>query len=317
MNAVVEAPTIYIGVAMLLLLLGAVMPASSMQRHLRPEMVVTTTWLQEHLGHGDLVVVFVGRSRATFEAGHIPGAHFLPLEGLVEQHPQSLNDLPPVAVLQETFEKVGAGDTSTIVLYGEAGGLLATRAYFTLDYLGHADRIVLLDGGLEKWVAESRPVEQGHRSNVRAHFTPHVNSEILITTQRMHDITAGASASEYLLLDARPPGEFSGSVKSEGVPKAGHLPEASSLYWRTLLQPDNSSSLLDVPQLQTALARAGADPNKVIVSYCRTGMQSSFTYFVAKYLGYRAAMYDGSVYEWVNGAGYDLQKSPAAIATGP
>lgn len=47
-----------------------------------------------------------------------------------------------------------------------------------------------------------------------------------------------------------------------------------------------------------------------MIPYCRTGMQSSFTYFAAKYLGYRAAMYDGSVYEWVREAGNELVLSP-------
>ncbi|MFL6440137.1 MAG: rhodanese-like domain-containing protein [Terriglobales bacterium] len=35
-----------------------------------------------------------------------------------------------------------------------------------------------------------------------------------------------------------------------------------------------------------------------VITYCRTGMQSSLDYFVAKYLGYAARMYDGSFYEW-------------------
>jgi 3-mercaptopyruvate sulfurtransferase SseA len=47
-----------------------------------------------------------------------------------------------------------------------------------------------------------------------------------------------------------------------------------------------------------------------VITYCRTGMQSSFTYFVAKYLGHAAAMYDGSIYEWVS-SGSDLVVSPA------
>ena len=100
---------------------------------------------------------------------------------------------------------------------------------------------------------------------------------------------------------------------SEGVPKAGHLPGARSLYWKTLLQSESISNVCAIkPQVcKQHFESTGADPrNPVMVTYCRTGMQSSFTYFVAKYLGYRVAMYDGSVYEWVNRAGYDLVASP-------
>ena len=95
---------------------------------------------------------------------------------------------------------------------------------------------------------------------------------------------------------------------SDAVPKAGHLPGAHSLYWKTLLE-SSGPSLLDTKQLQEQFQRAGADFNHPVVTYCRTGMQSSFTYFVAKYLGYRASMYDGSVYEWVNRGGYGLSRS--------
>jgi 3-mercaptopyruvate sulfurtransferase SseA len=76
-----------------------------------------------------------------------------------------------------------------------------------------------------------------------------------------------------------------------------------------LLESDAVPSLRDVLQLQDQFQRAGADGNRQVVTYCRTGMQSSFDYFVAKYLGYHASMYDGSVYEWVNRAGYDLSRS--------
>ncbi len=122
-------------------------------------MLVSTAWLQEHLGDRDLVVVYVGRDRSEYDAGHIPGARFLALDELVEQHKDSLNDLPPVAKLQAVFESLGVGDDARIILYGDGGGLLAARAYYTLDYLGHGDRAALLDGGMEKWKAEGRPLD--------------------------------------------------------------------------------------------------------------------------------------------------------------
>ncbi len=290
----------------------------SAQTNVRSEMLVSTSWLQDHLGDSELVVLYIGRSRSAYDAGHIPGARFLPLDDLVEQHSGSLNDLPPVDTLQALFESLGVSDDTRVVLYGESGGLLAARAYFTLDYLGHGERVALLDGGMEKWAMESRPIERQQVHPRPAHFTPHVNADVLITTSQLHEMTdeaATASSPNYLLLDARPSREFDGTVASEAIPKAGHLPGAQSLYWKTLLRPEAAPSLLDRTELQQAFTHAGANPQKLIVTYCRTGMQSSFTYFVAKYLGYRVAMYDGSVYEWVNHAGYNLVVSPPALKT--
>jgi thiosulfate/3-mercaptopyruvate sulfurtransferase len=51
-------------------------------------------------------------------------------------------------------------------------------------------------------------------------------------------------------------------------------------------------------ELRRMYAEAQAAPGRPLVTYCRTGMQSSFDYFVAKYLGYEPSMYDASFYEW-------------------
>lgn len=128
----------------------------------------------------------------------------------------------------------------------------------------------------------------------------------------MRELSLGVNQGipNYVLLDARPLAEFTGLVNSEAVPKAGHIVGSQSLYWKKLIRSEANPQLLDPEQLQQQFIRAGAVPGKSVITYCRTGMQSSFTYFVAKYLGYPAAMYDGSVYEWVRAAGNELVKSP-------
>ena len=278
----------------------------------RSEMLVSTSWLEEHLNDRDLVVLYVGRDRGQFDSGHIPGSHFVRLDELVEQHKDSLNELPPVEDLQVTLESVGVSDKSRVVLTGDTGGVLAARAYFTLDYLGHADHAALLDGGQETWIAESRRTSKEETVPARAHLTPHIQPDILISTARMRELSLGVNQGipNYVLLDARPLAEFTGLVNSEAVPKAGHIVGSQSLYWKKLIRSEANPQLLDPEQLQQQFIRAGAVPGKSVITYCRTGMQSSFTYFVAKYLGYPAAMYDGSVYEWVRAAGNELVKSP-------
>jgi thiosulfate/3-mercaptopyruvate sulfurtransferase len=278
----------------------------------RSEMLVSTSWLEQHLNDRNLVVLYVGHDRGQFDSGHIPGSRFVRLDELVEQHKDSLNELPPVADLQATFESLGVGDQSHVVLSGDTGGVLAARAYFTLDYLGHGDQAALLDGGLETWIAESRRTSKEEATPVHAHFTPHLRPDILVSTAQMRELSPGVNKGvpDFVLLDARPLAEYTGIVNSEAVPKAGHIAGSQSLYWRKLIRSDANPQLLDPEQLQEQFMRAGAVPGKPVITYCRTGMQSSFTYFVAKYLGYQAAMYDGSVYEWVRAAGNELVKSP-------
>jgi thiosulfate/3-mercaptopyruvate sulfurtransferase len=284
----------------------------SSQPALRSEMLVSTSWLQQHLADPDVVVLYIGRDRSHFDAGHIPGSVFVRLDDLVEQRRNSLNELPPVAELQAVFESLGVGDNSRVVLTGDGQGVLAARGYFTLDYLGHGDRAALLDGGPEKWLAESRQASREETHLSRAHFTPRVEAGVLVSTADMAALSTNMAqgSSHYILLDARPVAEYEGIVASEAVPKAGHIVGSQSLYWKKLIRSDADPELLDAKEMQLQFSRAGAAPSSFVVTYCRTGMQSSFTYFVAKYLGYRAAMYDGSVYEWVHQAGNELVRSP-------
>jgi thiosulfate/3-mercaptopyruvate sulfurtransferase len=278
----------------------------------RTEMLVTTSWLQQHLTDRDLVVLYVGQDTTQFDEGHVPGSRFVRLDELVEQRKDSLNELPPVADLQALFESLGVGDNSRVILMGDHGGVFAARAYFTLDYLGHGDHAALLDGGLEKWTAEAKPLSRDHAQPVPGSFTPRLQPDILISTSEMRKLSRtslDSSASPYVLLDARPSGEFDGVVNSEAVGKAGHITGSQSLYWKKLIRSDSDPALLGPAELERQFARAGLQPGQTVITYCRTGMQSSFTYFVAKYLGHKAAMYDGSVYEWVN-TGNDLVVSP-------
>jgi thiosulfate/3-mercaptopyruvate sulfurtransferase len=319
-GATTKTAVVLIGATMLAPALHGFESAETARPGLRTEMLVSTAWLAEHGKDRDLVILYVGRDRSQFDAGHIPGSRFVQLDELVEQRKDSLNELPPVAHLQAVFESLGVGDSSRVVLSGEGGGLLAARAYFTLDYLGHGNRTSLLDGGFEEWNAEGRPSSRDEPPHpARAHFTPQTQPEIFVSSAAMQGLSrnvTSALTAEYVLLDARPASEFDGIVNSEAVPKAGHIAGAHSLYWKKLITSETMPVLVDPTELKSQFARAGAAPGKIVVTYCRTGMQSSFTYFVAKYLGYRAAMYDGSVYEWVHGAGNDLVVSPRTSTVG-
>ncbi len=286
--------------------------ATALSPAVRTEMLVSTSWLQQHLTDRDLVVLYVGQHRTRFDEGHIPGSRFLELNQLVEQKKGSLNELPPVAGLAALFSALGVGDKTRVILLGDRGGLYAARAYFTLDYLGHGDRTALLDGGLEKWAAEGRPLSRDPVHPVPEVFTPHLQPDILVSTSEMRELSQssfGSGRSSYALLDARPVNEFQGAVKSEGVAKAGHIYGAQSLFWKKLIHSENDPELLTPPDLEQLFASAKIHPGQKVITYCRTGMQSSFAYFVAKYLGYKTAMYDGSVYEWVN-RGNSLVLSP-------
>jgi thiosulfate/3-mercaptopyruvate sulfurtransferase len=263
---------------------------------LRPEMLVTTIWLTEHLGDPDLVVICVNSTPEFYSKGHIPGARQIKLGESAVIRDGIPNELPPVEDLRKVFAQAGVSNKSRVVLYGERSNLFAARAYFTLDYLGVAARAALLDGGLDKWTAEHRPLSTETPKVKTAALTVSLRTGILVDTAAMRDLAK--KPESVPLVDARPTKEFTGEQLSEDVAKAGHIPGATSLFWMDMLVSRENPVLKPEAELRRMYAEAHATPNRQLVTYCRTGMQSSFDYFVAKYLGYDPSMYDASFFEW-------------------
>jgi thiosulfate/3-mercaptopyruvate sulfurtransferase len=264
---------------------------------LRPEMLVTTGWLAENLSEPDLIVLCINTTPEFYSKGHIPGARQIKLEDIAVTRDGIPNELPPTENLKHIFEVAGVSNSSRVVLYGERFNLLAARAYFTLDYLGVAARVALLDGGLEKWTAERRPLSTEIPQSKTGTLVVSPRPEILVDTKAMRDLSQKKPGS-VTLLDARPTKEFTGEQLSEDVAKAGHIPGAKGLYWMDMLVSRQNPVLKPEAELRRMYSAVNAKADQPLVTYCRTGMQSSFDYFVAKYLGYDPSMYDASFFEW-------------------
>jgi thiosulfate/3-mercaptopyruvate sulfurtransferase len=264
---------------------------------LRTDMLVSTDWLAQHLQDNNVIVLCIAGKPGSYASGHIPGARFIALGEIAVTRDGVPNELPPIGDLKRVFEAAGIADSSRIILYGERYGLFASRAYFTLDYMGLGDRTALLDGGLEKWKAENRPVSTEVPKPASGKLTTKPNEAIALTVQDMQDLVA-TKADSAAIIDARPTDEFTGVKISEEVTKAGHIPHSVGLYWMKNLESTTNPVLLPESDLRRMYSGLGAAAGKKVVTYCRSGMQSSFDYFVAKYLGYDAQMYDGSFFEW-------------------
>jgi len=267
------------------------------ERHVRTGMLVSTDWLAQHQHDADLVVLCIATSADYCERGRIAGARFVALGAIAVTRDGIPNELPPLNDLRNLFEAAGVSNQSRVVLYGERYGLFAARAYYTLDYMGVADPAALLNGSLEKWKAERRPLGGEPAKIQRGTLTLKPKPEILTGLNDMQAIAKSAPASTAII-DARPADEFSGAKISEDVPVAGHIPHAAGLYWMRLLESTANPVLRPEAELRELFSNAGAVESGKVVTYCRSGMQSSYDYFVAKYLGYETAMYDGSFYEW-------------------
>lgn len=253
----------------------------------RSDMLVSTQWLADHLSDPNLVLVHVGGSPSDYHSQHIPGARHLPTEKFADSKPPGTELLSPEQ-LKKNLEEIGISDDSRVVFYADWDPM-ATRLFFTLDYLGRAEHAALLDGGMEQWVMEKRPVSTEDPKIVPGHMTINVHPEVVAGMDSMTKlVSADPAASDVAIIDSRPLKRY----------RSGHLSGASPMFWETALVSPEKPLLRPPQELKKMLADRGVASGKKIVSYCEVGWQASYTYFLARYLGFDAAMYDGSYNEW-------------------
>ena len=266
-----------------------------------PGLLVSPAELAAALKDPATVVIAVGNSADDFTAGHIPAARFVRYDQIAIDADGLSSELPPIDQLRAVLAAAGIGDKSKVVIYGSP--IAATRMFFTLDYIGHAN-VRVLNGGISAWKANGGEIEIAPpRQAATASLTPKPRPEKVVTADW---IKARLSSPQMTLLDARPDAEFTGADGGMGGAHVkGHLPDAQQLVWNSLL--DSSGRFLTDAELKTKFAAIGANTNTPLVSYCMVGMRASVTYFVARHLGYDARLYDGSIVDWTR------RKLPAVI----
>lgn len=257
-----------------------------------PEMLVSTEWLAQHLVDPKLVILHVSANRNAYDAGHLPGARFVALSEIAIARNGVPNELPPDAEIQRAFQNAGVSDDSRVVLYGDASVLPATRAFFTLDYLGHANH-AMLDGGLAKWTAENRSLTKDAPTVAIGHLTPHPRPELVVQFDQVAALAkrSPAEAKSPVLLDVRAAADFSGE-------KGSHIPTAVNANWVDSQLSAQNQTLKPAGELRKMYEQFGIKADVPVITYCNSGMQASQSYFTLKYLGYDVKMYDGSMSEW-------------------
>jgi thiosulfate/3-mercaptopyruvate sulfurtransferase len=261
--------------------------------------LVTTQWLANHFDDQNVIVLQVFDHHPPAGFTHIPGAHVIAIDDILIDKNGVKDELPSVAKLTQVFENAAIGDVSEIVLVSDYP-LAATRTFFTLDYLGHGDRVSILDGGLTKWKNELRPTSTAPIRFEAAMFTPKVDHSRLVTMKEMQQYVTG-SLENVVLLDARPASHYRGVSRGAGVLRRGHIPGANCLPWSSNLQLGRTDSTYRTwSQLDEMYTSMNVKPGVKTIVYCRTGVEASMPYFILRSLGYDVALYDGSMNEWTH-----------------
>ena len=267
--------------------------AAAAHGDVRESMLVSPDWLAQRLGDKSLVVLHTGTQK-DYEEAHIPDARLITLGEISVTGERGLRlELPDVESLRSAFAKKGISDDSRVIIYaGTESVQSATRVWFTLDYLGLGSRASLLDGGLGRWKAEGRPLSTA---------VPEVREGALTVTPRRELVVDAAWLQSHRddagvrLIDARTP-EFYTGANAGSMPRAGHIPGAVNVPFTSTL--DDARNLKPAEDLRRLIGAGEKNDGKLHVTYCHIGQQATLLYFVAKYLGLEARLYDGSFQDW-------------------
>ncbi|MVO15355.1 3-mercaptopyruvate sulfurtransferase [Parasedimentitalea huanghaiensis] len=267
-----------------------------------PKTLVSTDWLAAHLKDPDLrlldaswVLPAMKRdARAEYEAGHIPGARFFDIDDISDHRSELPHMVPPVEKFMSRLRAMGVGDGHQVVVYDGLGLFSAARVWWMFRLMGQSN-IAVLDGGLPKWKAEGREIEDMPPVIRDRHMTVRVQNHMV---RDVTQVSAAAKLGDHEIIDARAAERFRGEVPEprQGL-RAGHIPNSKNVPFTTLLNANGT--MKPVENLRTIFEAAGVDLNKPAITTCGSGVTAAVLSLALERIGKSDhALYDGSWTEW-------------------
>jgi len=278
-------------------------------RYKYPEAIVTGEWLAAHLDDQALRVFDcttylaspdgpdhpykVVSGRPDYEAAHIPGSAFLDLqEELSDRASRYRFTMPPLEELAARFAQHGIGDGSRAILYSRKSPMWANRIWWMLRAVGFDDAAIL-DGGWDKWSAESRPASSEPSSYAPATLTAKPRPSLFVGPDSVETAIGDAG---ICTINALSPELHRGDSPRYGRP--GRIPGSVNVPAAGLIDKET----LELPAADAAAAAfdsVGAKPSKRALVYCGGGIAATLDAFLLHQLGHEnIAVYDNSMSEW-------------------
>lgn len=295
-----------------LVVVSALIPGSvRAQSDPRASLLVSTSWLAQHLTDPNLVVLHVG-DRNEYAAGHIPGARHVTFDDIsISEHEKPgalMLQMPEPADLRNKLEQLGISSDSRIVVYYAKDWVTpATRVVFTLDHAGLGDQTSLLDGNLDLWKQEKRAVTSEVPAKKVGKLAALRIKPNVVDGEWVKNNVGKPGIS---VVDGRAAAFYDGVQTGRGMHaphKTGHIPGAKSVPFTEIT--DTNLRLKSRDELAALFAKAGVKPGDTVVGYCHIGQQATGMLFAARSLGHKVMLYDGSFEDWSAREGYPAETS--------
>ncbi|MCO6185874.1 3-mercaptopyruvate sulfurtransferase [Rhizobium sp. L1K21] len=267
----------------------------------RSPFIVSPDWVEQRLGSPGVKIVDASwylpaqkrDGKQEYAQAHVPGAVFFDQDRIADHSTGLPHSIPRPEFFKSEVEALGISDKDTIVVYDGPGIFTAPRVWWLFHLFG-AREVYVMDGGMDGWKRDGRPLENETPSPLPASFELHFSPERITPFEAMQDIVLTRSAQ---IADARGPGRFSGE---EPEPRAGmrsgHMPGAKNLPSGVFSVDGRFKSL---SELKETIETAGIDLNKPVVTTCGSGVTAAIISLALTSLGHENhTLYDGSWSEW-------------------
>ena len=267
-----------------------------------PKTLVSTEWLHAHLKDPDLRILDgsyylpqMGRDpRAEYDAAHIPNARFFDIDDVADHGSDLPHMVPPVEKFMSRMRAMGVGDGHQVVVYDGMGLFSAARVWWLFKLMGQ-NNIAVLDGGLPKWQAEGRPVEDLPPVIRDRHMTVRRQNQMV---KDVTQVSAASKLGDHEIIDARSPGRFRGEEPEPRVGlRPGHIPGSKNVCFKDLLNADQT--MKNPVEMRQIFEAAGVDFNKPAITTCGSGVTAAVLSLGLERIGKTDhSLYDGSWSEW-------------------
>jgi thiosulfate/3-mercaptopyruvate sulfurtransferase len=264
-------------------------------------LLVSTQWVADHMNDPNVRILDrqdVEPDEEFYAKGHIPNSIRMPTEAIKGVR-LGIPEMLVVKDLIRYLEENGISPDHHIVLVSRSDRFpAATRVFWALDLLGHKKASVL-DGGIDKWVAEKRPMTSDKPRFEKTSYPVNLHRDKLMTGDELAGYVGNFKELGIVVVDSRRPEEYAGTKMSRASEKLGRIPGATGLFFMNILTGKEFKEFKSAQEIKTIFESQGITPDKHAIFTCVSGCFGTVLYFGARLLDFqKAAVYDGAWIEW-------------------